>query len=479
MLFCVFTSTTPSFALEYEDFTYEFVDEKIVITGYTGSDIEITIPAEIDGLSVVKIEDNAFKDNENLASVTVSEGVEDIGESAFQNCTSLATISLPETIIHFGKNAIFNTAYYNDKDNWKPKKTSSGSTSDGVDMGSGSGGVTINWEDIAAQNLDYLYLDKILIRATYSGSYSVKYDTRVIADGAFEGNDGAIGVGLSAKVVAIGNNAFYGCERLETISNLDKVDYIGDGAFVGCLALDTINISQSVDFKSDAIYNTGFYNNPENWENNALYLDTRLVATKGTEAITKDGTTTIISGAVTCEKLLIPATVTSIHKNAFTNVENTTILGYADTYAETFASENNIEFIALDNLIMGDVNFNGVLDNEDYEILCEVSTLVRNNSYLITFAGDMNEDGTIDGFDIVIFDLFFNNIGPSTIKGDADGNGKVNEEDYALLVKITTLNSKITDVYMFDRCDLNGDGAVDSLDALYLDLALNGLVAIM
>ena len=32
---------------------------------------------------------------------------------------------------------------------------------------------------------------------------------------------------------------------------------------------------------------------------------------------------------------------------------------------------------------------------------------------------------------------------------------------------------------MFDCCDLNYDGAVDSFDAMYLDLALNGLVAII
>ena len=452
MLFCVFTSTTPSFALEYENFTYEFVDEKIIITGYTGSDTQITIPAEIDGLSVVKIEDNAFKDNENLVSVTVSEGVEDIGESAFQNCTSLATISLPETIIHFGKNAIFNTAYYNNENNWKLKFEND--SMGGINIGSGM--VQISWEDILAPGLQYLYLGTVLIECEFGGTYRVKDGTTVIADYAVSGSAEAMKIEFPQSLLAIGKHAFD-----------------------GCVSLEAFDISENVQIDATSLYNTGFYNNPENWENNALYLDTRLVATKGTEAITKDGTTTIISGAVTCEKLLIPATVTSIHKNAFTNVENTTILGYADTYAETFASENNIEFIALDNLIMGDVNFNGVLDNEDYEILCEVSTLVRNNSYLITLAGDMNEDGTIDGFDIVIFDLFFNNIGPSTIKGDADGNGQVNEADYALLVEISILNENITDNYMFDRCDLNGDGAVDSLDALYLDLALNGLVAIM
>ena len=132
-----------------------------------------------------------------------------------------------------------------------------------------------------------------------------------------------------------------------------------------------------------------------------------------------------------------------------------------------------------ESFIKGDVNFNGELDAEDYKIICDISTLQQTPSFTVALAGDMNEDGAIDGLDVIILDLFINNIGPSTIKGDTDGNGKVNEDDYTLLVEIVTLNTEITDIYMFDRCDLNYDGAVDSFDAVYLDLALNGLVAII
>ena len=75
ILFCVFTSATPSFALSYNGFAYEIVNEKVVITGYDGAEVKLTIPTEIDGKSVIKIENNAFKDNKNLTSVTISEGI--------------------------------------------------------------------------------------------------------------------------------------------------------------------------------------------------------------------------------------------------------------------------------------------------------------------------------------------------------------------------------------------------------------------
>ncbi len=452
MLLCVFSFNLPSFALSYNDFSYEIENEKVVITGYTGSNENLTIPAEIDGKSVIKIEDNAFKDNKTLISVTISEGVEDIGDSTFENCTSLATITLPKTITHIGKNAIFNTAYYNNKDNWKLKRVI-----EDTDLNIGSGTQeTIPWEDILAPTLEYLYLGTALIECEYSEIYNVKKGTTVIADYAFRKSENAKKIQFPQSLIAIGKHAFDGCVYLEDF-----------------------DISENVKIDATSFYNTGFYNNSASWENNALYLGTRLVVANGEEIIVKDGTTQIVSGAINGKNVVIPKSVTEVCENAFTSTENATIFGYADTFAQTFANKNNIEFIDLENFTKGDVNFNGELDNEDYKTLCNISTLQQTPSFVVTLAGDMNEDGTIDGLDLIILDLFINNIGPSTIKGDVDGNGKVNEDDYVLLVKIITLNTEITDVYMFKRCDLNYDGAVDSFDALYLDLALNGLVAII
>ena len=454
MLFCIFTSATPSFALSYNGFSYEIVNEKIVITGYGGAETKLTIPAEIDSKSVIKIENNAFKDNKNLTSVTINEGIEDIGESAFENCTSLEKITLPETITHIGKNAIYNTAFYNDKNNWKLKRDTTG----GGNVSVGGPGVqdTVQWEDILAPALEYLYLGTALIQCEYEGVYHIKDGTTVVAD-----------------------YAFAGCEKAEEITFPSSLLAVGKYAFDGCASLEAFDFSETTEIYSTSFINTGFYNNPKNWDNESLYMGTRLVVANGDEIIVKDGTTQIVSGAIKCKNVVIPSSVTKIYPDAVSNAENVTIYGFADTVAHSFAKENNIKFIDLENFTKGDVDFNGKVDNEDYKILCEIALIEKAPTFTITLAGDMNEDGTIDGLDVIILDLFLNDIGPSTIKGDADGNGVVDTDDYKLLVKITTLNSKITDVYMFNRCDLNYDGAVDSFDAIYLDLALNGLTAIV
>ena len=450
MLICSFAM--PSFALTYNGFSYEIQDEKVIITGYSGSSKNLTIPTQIDGKYVIKIENNAFKDNKNLISVTISEGIEDIGDSAFENCTNLSTITLPVTITHIGKNAIYNTAYYNDESNWKLKRKI-----EDVDINIGSGTQeTISWEDILAPTLQYLYLGTALIECQYSGTYKVKKGTTIIADYAFKNSEDATNIQFPQSLIAIGKHSFD-----------------------GCISLGNFEVAENVKIDATSFYNTEFYNNSDNWEKGALYLDTRLITTDSDEIIIKKGTTQIVSGAINGKNVVIPESVTEICENAFANAKNSIIFGYEDTVAQAYANENNIKFVNLENITKGDVNFNGKLDADDYKILCDISILEQTPSFTVTLAGDMNEDGTVDGLDVIILDLFINNIGPSTIKGDADGNGEVNDDDYILLIEIVTLNAEITDIYMFDRCDLNYDGAVDSFDALYLDLALNGLTAIV
>lgn len=481
MLLCIFTAANPSFALSYGDYTYEIIDDCAVITGYKGSAASIKIPSEINGVSVIKIADSALKNKTSLKSVTVSEGIKDIGASAFENCTALATISLPETVVHIGEKAIYNTAYYNKTSNWRLKKTQTGSSSGNIGIGSGSGDGEVDWEDISAPVLEYLYLGKNLIEIELVGKYSVKYGTLVIADGAFKGNEGAVDVGLPSSIVTIGCNAFEGCTSLESIRNLNVVDYIGDGAFKDCTALVKLDISESAIFNSNAIHNTGYYNNSENWENGVLYIGSRVVSTDNSddETVVRDGTTDIIGGALADKDTVIPASVAHIADNAFVSCENARIFGYSDSCAEKYANENGISFINLDTLIKGDVDFNGTLDESDLKILYAVSSLQMCESYGIKLAGDMNADGAVDGLDAIILDLFIKEMGPSTLKGDANGDGKVDTADYELLVKISSANSTVSDNFMFERCDLNEDGAVDGFDAIYLDLILNGLAALV
>ena len=477
IILCVFTSALPSFALSYNNFTYEIVDESVIITGYTGSETSIVIPSQINGSDVFKISDNAFKDNRKITSVTISSGVKDIGTSAFENCTSLATISLPDTIIHIGEKAIYNTAYYNNASNWKPK--SNGSSSGGIQIGNGM--AQIPWEDIAAQNLDYLYLGTNLIETTYSGSYAIKSTTRVIADGAFSGCD-ATSVTLSNQLITIGENVFKDCAKLKTIKFFDALEYIGDSAFENCVSLEKIELPQKdIQMNASVFYNTGYYNNPNNWRGNVLYYNDKVIGVKENCNVVeiKESATEIIDGVLLKGIVIIPKSVTKIADEVFDDKSSATILGYSDSYAKDYANANQIKFIAIDSFEKCDLNFDGIIDNKDYEIICKICSTQNVQTELLTYLGDLDNDGAVDGFDAIILDLINNDMPPSRKKGDVNGDGKVDIEDYNLLVKIVSTTERITDNIMFVRCDINEDGAVDGFDVVYLDLYLNNLMPIV
>ncbi len=475
MLIC--SLSLPSYALNYGSFSYEVVNDEVVITKYIGSNrTSITVPATINEMPVVAIAEGAFKGNTELTLVKVSEGVRDVGASAFEDCTSLATITLPTTITHIGEKAIYNTAYYNNESNWKKKVNHDSSG----DLSFGNGIPQIPWEDIIARDLDYLYLGTNLIEISYSGSYSVKKDTRVIADGAFSGCN-AEEVTFPSQLVTIGNNAFKDCKQLKRIVFSDSIEYIGESAFEGCILLNEINLPDKyIEMNSSAFHNTGFYNNSKNWEDNVLYINGTVIDVRANGSVVeiKEGTEYIAGSSLGNNDVYIPKTVTAISGNAFRDSTNVTIFGYADTYAQEYAVENNINFVDMANHIKGDVNFDSKVDIEDYKILYEIATTQRRINFIEKMAGDMDDDGAVDGIDVIILDLMLNDMPPSRLKGDVNGDGKVDTEDYGLLVKIAYSMERITDNVMFQRADINEDGAVDAYDAVCLDLALNGLFAL-
>lgn len=98
----------------------EFEFDKIsqTITAYHGEAQVISIPAEIDGIPVKAIGDNAFigRGKEiKLRRVTVPEGVERIGKNAFQG-NEILSISLPESLQEIGEGAFMWQSKYNMQD---------------------------------------------------------------------------------------------------------------------------------------------------------------------------------------------------------------------------------------------------------------------------------------------------------------------------------------------------------------------------
>ncbi len=136
-----------------QEYTYEIVDGEAVITGYTGHDTDIAVPALIDGYPVTAIRslgsqpdhplpltsvivpegvirleahslaycpelshvqlpdslttigDSAFASCDSLTSIDIPSGVTSIGEGAFCNCTQLESLTLPAHVTEIGQTA--------------------------------------------------------------------------------------------------------------------------------------------------------------------------------------------------------------------------------------------------------------------------------------------------------------------------------------------------------------------------------------
>ena len=79
-------------------FKYSTSGGSVTITGYTGTDIDIEIPSNIDGLPVTKIGEEAFK-NALVRSVTIPSSVREIDWFAFSGCTCLESITIPSSVL--------------------------------------------------------------------------------------------------------------------------------------------------------------------------------------------------------------------------------------------------------------------------------------------------------------------------------------------------------------------------------------------
>lgn len=104
----------------------EFIIENGVLTGYTGSGGNVTIPSSVTSIgewafsdctnltgmtipnSVTKIGYGAFYGCKNLKSVTIPTSVTKIDYWAFSGCSSLTSVSLPNSVAEIGNAAFFN-----------------------------------------------------------------------------------------------------------------------------------------------------------------------------------------------------------------------------------------------------------------------------------------------------------------------------------------------------------------------------------
>ncbi|MBR7032924.1 MAG: leucine-rich repeat domain-containing protein, partial [Clostridia bacterium] len=218
----VFVPVTAN-AGDNEDWEYYIEDGEVTITGYNGSDTDVTIPSEIDGYPVTEIGDWAFEYC-SLTSVTIPDSVMRIGEGAFWGCDSLESVTIPDSVTNIDDEALsFCTAL-----------------------------VSINVSDGNPfyKSVDGVLYDKDLTELICcpGGKTNVDIPDSVtsIGDYALKNCYSLTSVTIPDSVTSIGAYAFDGCSVLGSVTIPYSVTSIGEWAFSGCSSLTSVTIPDSV-----------------------------------------------------------------------------------------------------------------------------------------------------------------------------------------------------------------------------------------
>lgn len=158
------------------------------------------------GDSVTKIGGYAFSNCDSLTDVTIPNSVTIINDYAFFECANLANITITDNITNIGHLAFYDTGYYNELSNWK----------NGV-----------------------LYIGNHLIEAneSVSANYIIKDNTRCIGNYAFCGCEHLSDITIPNSVVTIGEFTFSDCINLTSVTIPNSVTSIDSDAFCGCDSL--------------------------------------------------------------------------------------------------------------------------------------------------------------------------------------------------------------------------------------------------
>ena len=131
------------------------------------------------------------------------------------------------------------------------------------------------------------------------------------------------------QVIGIGYSAFYGCDKLRTITIPDGVANIDIYAFEACTALEKINVPSSV----------------KNIGVGAFYGCSSLKDFTVPAGISEIKYSTFYH-CEALETIILPGTIRNIFTYAFDGCTSLTIHGQAGTYSEEYANENDISFEA-------------------------------------------------------------------------------------------------------------------------------------
>lgn len=212
------------------------------------------------------------------------------------------------------------------------------------------------------------------------------FNVKKINDYAFKDNTVVKNISFVSPLESIGEQAFVSNKTISTVSLCSSITEIKALAFSGCTSLKSISLE-----KSSITEVLGY-----------TFSNTALTSVEIPTTCTAIGYSAF-SNNTQLKKIIIPKSTVSIDKTAFDNCPNLQIYCYKDSYAETFAKDNNISYVLLDGPTVykvGDTDGNDDVDILDATLIQKLIAHIETDR-----DGKMSERGSYDNSgELIILD---------------------------------------------------------------------------
>lgn len=185
---------------------------------FCGADfVSITLPGTLTTISAY-----AFLDCRQLRSVTLPSGLTTLGDSAFAFCSVLTSVTLPESLVTIGANPFTECLRLTE--------------------------MVVRPDHPRLALVDGVLFDKVSHTLIFyppsrpGTTYTVPQDTLAIGGNAFHGCDELEEIRLPEGLVSIGSGAFHSCISLRAIKLPMSLHTIGNNPFCCCDQLKELNV---------------------------------------------------------------------------------------------------------------------------------------------------------------------------------------------------------------------------------------------
>lgn len=283
---------------------------------------------------VTSIGERAFFDYDELAEISLPSSLKRINTDAFIYCDKLSKLTIPEGVESIGQSIIYRNSCLTEINLPSTLKLIEGSFAGECPK--------LTKITLANGNTSYCVVNGVLFDSSLKElichpaglndtTYLIPDTVSTIGVYAFAENHKLIEIAIPQSVKTIKACAFTGCSNLRSVYVPDSVVSIEHYAFYGCEKLESIRLSANTSRLYQQVFD-GCSN---------------LKMIEIPESVSSITGGSVFGNCSSLEKVIIPPSVLSISAGTFQGSPNVVIYGEANSFAQQFANDNNIDFKAV------------------------------------------------------------------------------------------------------------------------------------